>query len=95
MPYIEQRYRDLIGPEVDELIKGLRRFDQDDTVPDGAINYVFTRILLAFFTFPTTYYRIERVVGLLECIKMEYMRRVGDPYENMKRIQNGDVYDEA
>ena len=92
MPYIEQRYRDLIGPEVDELIKGLRRFDTDDTVPDGAINYVFTRILLDFFH-PTSYFNLERVIGLLECIKSEYMRRVGEPYENMKQIQNGDVYD--
>jgi len=94
MPYIEQRYRDLIDNEIDELIEGLTRFDQGSTVPDGAINYVFTKILLEFFT-PTTYFNIERVVGLLECIKSEYMRRVGEPYENMKRIQNGEVYYEA
>ena len=93
MPYIEQRYRDLIDPEIDALIDGLRRFDQGGTVPDGAINYVFTRILLAFFDQPASYFNLERVVGLLECIKMEYMRRVGEPMENMKSIQNGDVYD--
>jgi len=93
MPYIEQRYRDLIDPEVDKLIDGLKRFDVGSIVPDGAINYVFTRILLAFFNEPTSYFNIERVIGLLECIKMEYMRRIGEPYENMKRIQNGEVFD--
>lgn len=92
MPYIEQRYRDLIDNEIDELIEGLKRFDVGSTVPDGAINYVFTKILLAFFDQPTSYFNIQRVIGLLECIKSEYMRRVGEPYENMKRIQNGEVF---
>jgi len=93
MPYIEQRYRNLIDNEINILIEGLKRFDVGSTVPDGAINYVFTRILLAFFGGQSTsYFNIERVIGLLECIKSEYMRRVGEPYENMKLIQNGDVY---
>ena len=94
MPYIEQRYRDLIDNEIDELIEGLDRFNCEGTVPDGAINYVFTKILLEFFR-PTSYFNIERVIGLLECVKLTYMNREGHPYENMKMIQNGDVYDEA
>lgn len=91
MPYIEQRYRDLIDPEIDALIEGLKRFDQGSTVPDGAINYVFTRILLTFFR-PTTYFNLERVIGLLECVKLTYMDREGHPYEKVKRLDNGDVY---
>ena len=91
MPYIEQRYRDLINPEIDALIEGLKRFDQGSTVPDGAINYVFTKILLSFFR-PTSYFNIQRVIGLLECIKSEYIRREASLYEDSKNIANGEVY---
>lgn len=91
MPYIEQRYRDLIDSEINALIEGLKRFDVGSTVPDGAINYAVTKIILTFFR-PVTYFKIERVRGLLKGILSEYERREAIPYEDKKIEQNGDVY---
>jgi hypothetical protein len=39
-----------------------------------------------------SYSIINDIVGVLECAKMEFYRRVAVPYEDKKRTENGDVY---
>ena len=41
---------------------------------------------------PLYYEWINEVIGVLECAKLELYRRVAAPYEDDKRLQNGDVY---
>jgi len=36
--------------------------------------------------------QINEVIGVLECAKLELYRRVAAPYEERKRIENGEVY---
>ncbi len=38
-----------------------------------------------------SYRTINDVVGVLECVKMELYRRLAAPYEDAKKVQNGDV----
>ena len=60
----------------------------------GELNYMLTRIILAYFdTAGMNYATLNTVIGVLECIKQELYRRVAVPYENKKRTENGDVYD--
>jgi hypothetical protein len=56
---------------------------------DGELNYIITRILKE--AYPLRYFNINRAIGVLECCKLEYYRRVAAPYEDTKIEQNGDV----
>lgn len=39
-----------------------------------------------------SYQTINDILGALEGAKLEFYRRVAAPYENLKMVQNGDVY---
>jgi len=88
MPYIKQEYREELDIEINKIIRAIDLLDLD--TPDGAINYVFTKVLISYFN--TGYVNIERAIGLLECCKLEYYRRLASEYEDKKSIENGDVY---
>ncbi len=95
MPYIKMDKR----PPYDRVINDLRKnlgdrisWDVDLSV-DGEINYLVTRILDSVFLEHESYQRYERVIGLLECIKLEFSRRKLSLYEDRKITSNGDVFD--
>jgi hypothetical protein len=93
MPYITKEKRPELDRVVDELRNVLRNYELDD--PDsnnteGNINYVFTKLLMTVYS-PTRYQHINDVVGLLECVKLEYYRVVAAPYEEEKSEDNGPV----
>ena len=56
---------------------------------DGELNYVVTRILKEVY--PLRYFHLNKAIGVLECIKQEYYRRVTAPYEDIKIQESGDV----
>ena len=70
-----------------DLINLLKKQPVDSM--DGELNYIITRILKE--EYPLRYFNINRAVGVLECCKLEYYRRVAAPYEDTKIEQNGDV----
>jgi hypothetical protein len=39
------------------------------------------------------YKHINEIIGVLECAKQEFYRRVAAPYEDTKIQENGDVYE--
>ena len=60
----------------------------------GVLNYAITRICLNYIARKGLSYRnINEVIGVLECAKQEFYRRVAVPYEEKKKKENGDVYD--
>jgi hypothetical protein len=87
MPYIAQEDRPQYEEVLEELI-GLLKEKPIESV-DGHINYVVTRILKEVY--PLRYFHVNRAMGVLECIKQEFYRRVAAPYEDTKIEQNGDV----
>lgn len=61
----------------------------------GELNYMVTRMLDQFLVDNgTNYARLNELVGMLECCKLELVRRILDPYEDTKisNPENGDVY---
>lgn len=60
----------------------------------GELNYVITDLLMKALEDGggVSYTRINALVGVLECAKMELYRRVAAPYEDKKKEENGDVY---
>lgn len=61
----------------------------------GQLNYVITKALDDHLTIKgLSYSTINEIVGVLECAKQEFYRRIAATYENKKMEINGDAYHE-
>ena len=81
MPYIQSKDR---GP----LAQGER-----SSATPGELNYIITCLIEDYRAqFGTSYQVLNDIIGVLECAKQEFYRRVVVPYEDAKRDTNGDVY---
>jgi hypothetical protein len=81
MPYIHPRDRERLD------------FDHEpDPLTAGELNYCITKLCLRFVSHGVNYRQINEVVGVLECCKLEFYRRLAAPYEDTKINENGDVY---
>ena len=87
MPYIKAGNRNKYEKTLKELIDILKSLPVEEV--DGELNYVVTKILKEIY--PLRYFHINKAVGVLECIKLEYYRRVAAPYEDQKIKEAGDV----
>jgi len=58
----------------------------------GELNYVITKLCLAYVNGHPRYQDYNDVVGALECAKLEFYRRAIVPYEEKKIKENGDLY---
>ena len=87
MPYIKMEDRPKYEKNLKEIISLIKEHPVDQM--DGQLNYIITRILKE--AYPLRYFNINRAVGVLECCKLEFYRRVAAPYEDTKIEQNGDV----
>lgn len=59
----------------------------------GELNYVVTCICNSWIhKNGLSYKTINDIIGVLECAKQEFYRRVAVPYEEDKCMENGDVY---
>ena len=87
MPYIKAENRKKYEKILEELVKILKTLSPEKI--DGELNYIVTKILKEIY--PLRYFHINKAVGVLECIKLEYYRRVAAPYEDQKIKDAGDV----
>ena len=81
MPYIKQEDRDSL-------------WNTREPATAGELNYAITCLMRDYLlrNGGTTYQLINDCVGALEGAKAEFQRRIVAPYEDWKRIENGDVY---
>lgn len=95
MPYIAQDKRDILDPIIEQLHSTLVDLELDDESnnTEGNINYAVTRLLMMVYgqSDSTRYSQINDAIGMLECIKQEYYRKVAAPYEDQKEFENGAV----
>jgi len=87
LPYIKPENRPKYEKQLDELIAIFKSLPVEEV--DGEMNYVITKILREVY--PVRYFHINRAVGVLECVKLEYYRRIAAPYEDRKIQESGDV----
>ena len=87
MPYIKSEKRKKYEKIIQELVSILKSLQPEEV--DGDLNYVVTKLLKEIY--PLRYYHINKAVGVLECIKLEFYRRVAAPYEDIKIKESGDV----
>jgi hypothetical protein len=91
MPYIKQTQRTVLEDEIQELVNRITTAIPEDQY-DGVLNYVITEIVHRLILTPgVRYARIQQIVGVLECAKLEVYRKVAGPYEDVKIEENGDV----
>jgi len=96
MPYIKHEDRDKIDPLIDALVDAIKGHCDDagmltesgDNL-DGILNYCFFRICTNMY--PASYHWYNRMIGMMECCKLELYRRVVSKYEDEKINSNGDV----
>lgn len=83
MPYISKASRQRLDKPLEVLSELIDS--------RGDLNYCITA-LVSSRVGSIGYAALEQAIGVLECAKMEFYRRVGAPYEDLKRQENGDVY---
>jgi hypothetical protein len=85
MPYVREKIKKMLDQKPSAL-------------SPGELNYLITSLCLRYLRHPANcggrynYRRINDVVGVLECAKQEFYRRIAVPYEDDKIKENGDVY---
>ena len=87
MPYIEPHRRKAIDPLLEPLLKEVHE------LPPGELNYIVTKIMINAMPSYTRYTAINELIGVLECAKLEFFRRVAVDHEEGVRWYNGDVYE--
>lgn len=87
IPYIKQEERKKFEWVIDNLVAFLNEKPDDIA---GNLNYVITSVLKKLSK-DLRYKKANELIGVLECIKLEYYRRVVAPYEDKKIQENGDV----
>jgi len=85
MPYIAEEERETLDNNIELLANSIRN--------EGEANYAITRILcIACGISEPKYSKINKAIGILECAKLEFYRRLSS-YEDIKIRDNGDVYE--
>jgi ribosomal protein S3AE len=87
LPYIKPENRKKYDKVLRELVSILKTLPPEEV--DGELNYVVTKMLKEIY--PLRYFHINKAVGVLECAKLEFYRRVAAPYEDTKIKESGDV----
>jgi len=87
LPYIKPERREKYKEALEELIGILKSLPAEEV--DGELNYVVTKIIKEVY--PLRYFHLNKAIGVLECIKQEFYRRVAAPYEDEKIRESGDV----
>jgi len=87
MPYIESGQRKWFDDDLQRLGAKLAR-----VATAGDLNYILTKIILAYLGNEPHYLEFNAAVGILECVKQELYRRRVAPYEDEKIKENGDAY---
>lgn len=86
MPYIKINNRErFVNLPLSELGKS--------DINVGELNFILSTVINNYLqTKSVNYNNLNEVIGVLECCKQELYRRIVAPYENIKIIENGDVY---
>ena len=88
MPYIKQEQRNLVDAKIKDLASAIKGIGKQDRA--GVLNYTVSCLIRELYEL--RYSEVNEAVGVLECIKQEYYRRLAAPYEDLKIKENGDVY---
>jgi hypothetical protein len=87
MPYIKLNNREKFSKCLDDI--------RLISLSPGELNYLISNICHIYLTSDEnlpSYSRFNDIIGVLECAKLEYYRRVVSEYEEKCIEKNGDVF---
>lgn len=87
MPYILKEHREKFKNIINLLVATL---NEDNEGLAGNLNYVIST-LLKRLSKDLRYKKANELMGVLECVKQEYYRRIVGPYEDQKIKESGDI----
>jgi len=90
MPYIKPELRKLFDEDIDKIVRTVRQQERKGVTGEGLLNYVISRLLHCYLR-RLKYADLNRIVGVLECAKLEFYQQIVRPYEALKRMVNGSV----
>ena len=90
MPYIKKEDREHFIVEIEEIINELHRKPGHPVLP-GELNFIISSIIWDTFDKAPSYTTGNMLVGVLECVKQEFIRRRLNDYEDEKLKENGDL----
>lgn len=94
MPYIPKNERSRYDKSIKEIVHLLLdKFPGENgkDFEEGDLNYIISSIVWKLFDAHRSYRKGNTLVGVLECVKMEFVRRRLNDYENKKIETNGDL----
>ena len=92
MPYIKNEDRKELNDKIHALVDSINDVSEDNI--DGVLNYVITTLLTNSMRPDNKKWRYKifnRAIGVLECVKLEFYRRLVGQYEAECINSNGDV----
>lgn len=85
MPYINKSRREIIEYGLVDLYPIIET--------PGDYNYTICKLMLDYLQFyGESYDTYNSIIGILECAKMEFYRRMVTKYEDNKIEENGDIF---
>jgi len=91
IPYIDRLKRGQYECYIRMLIKILCEEEKDY---EGHFNYIISTINNGLLKhYGVKYKNVNKLIGVLECAKLELYSRIAVPYEKKKASENGDVFD--
>ncbi len=94
MPYIKKEERERYDESIDKITYLLLdKFPGDNHkhFQVGDLNYIISSIVWELFDANPSYTRGNELVGVIECVKQEFIRRKLNGYEDLKIAENGDL----
>ena len=92
MPYIKEVNRKKLDHLINDIICKLDlKFNVENRIDVGELNYIISKIIWTMFKRHKSYRTANDLIGVLECIKLEFYSRQVSNYEDVKKIENGDV----
>ena len=93
MPYIEQSRRDVYEESINNIVNEMfRKSVTDENAVSGELNYIIFSIMKRYVKAKgKRYFRMQNLLGALDCCSKEFYRKVVAPYEDEAIEKNGDV----
>ena len=76
MPYIKREDREKFGEIIALAVLALVRFEKNEPFKTGELNYLISSIAWHLFESNRSYQTANDIIGVLECAKHEFYRRV-------------------
>jgi hypothetical protein len=87
MPYIPKENRE----KVEKVLESFKELLSSSSLGPGDMNYIITSMFDSYIK-ELNYSNINQAIGIIECVKLEFYRRIASIYEDVKLEENGDVY---